>query len=129
MRRAFVLFSLLLLVGCASQTRRVVDSLDERHPLRSSAVCVQATQLAQLHDDIKFSRTLGSPVIMMAAGGPALLPVWLLNLGLDAFDRLDASHVKVSCGFEPTPIPDIAERVLLGGSFDLFTHGLKPFGN
>ena len=63
------LFALLLLIsGCASQTRLAVDNLDERHPVRSSEVCQHATQLASLHDDIKLSRTLGSPAIVVAVG-------------------------------------------------------------
>jgi len=52
---------LLLLAGCASQTRLAVDSLDQRHPGHASDVCRQATQLATMHDDIKLTRTLEQP--------------------------------------------------------------------
>jgi hypothetical protein len=124
------LFALLLLIsGCASQTRLAVDNLDERHPVRSSEVCQHATQLASLHDDIKLSRTLGSPAIVVAVGSVAFVPVWLLNMGLDALDRMDASHVNVSCGYDATPAQNIAEQVFLGGGFNLFTSGIKPGGN
>ena len=123
----FLVFVLLLVLsGCASQTRLAVDSLDERHPVRSTEVCQHATHLATLHDDIKLTRTLGSPVVLLAAGGPAFFPVWVLNMGLDTFDRLDASHVNEACGYQATPTQDIAERVILGGGFDLFTSGIKP---
>lgn len=120
---------LLLLAGCASQTRLAVDSLDQRHPGHASDVCRQATQLATMHDDIKLTRTLSSPAVVLAVGGAALLPVWLLNMGLDAFDRFDASHVNESCGYDATPVQNIAERVFLGGGFNLFTSGIKPGGN
>jgi len=125
----FLLALLLLLTGCASQTRLAVDSLDDRHPVRSSEICQHATQLASLHDDIKLSRLLGSPAIVVAVGSGALLPVWLLNMGLDAFDRMDASHVNASCGYDATPAQNIAERVFLGGGFNLFTSGIKLGGN
>ena len=125
----FLLALLLLLTGCASQTRLAVDSLDDRHPVRSSEICQHATQLASLHDDIKLSRLLGSPAIVVAVGSGALLPVWLLNMGLDAFDRMDASHVNESCGYDATPAQNIAERVFLGGGFNLFTSGIKLGGN
>lgn len=120
---------LLALAGCSSQTRLTVNSLDDKHPARTNPVCEHATRLADLHDDIKLSRTLSSPAIVMATGGAALIPVWLLNMGLDAFDRLDASHVNVSCGYGPTPVQNIAEEVILGGGFSLFTSGIKPGGN
>lgn len=120
---------LLLLVGCASQTRLTVNSLDDKHPARANPVCEHATRLASLHDDIKLTRAVSSPAIVMATGGAALIPVWLLNMGLDAFDRLDASHVNVACGYEPTPVQNIAEEVILGGGFSLFTSGIKPGGN
>lgn len=117
---------IVLLGGCASQTRLAVDSLDQRHPGHASDVCRQATQLATMHDDIKLTRTLSSPAVVLAVGGAALLPVWLLNMGLDAFDRFDASHVNESCGQDATPVQNIAERVFLGGGFNLFTSGIKP---
>ncbi len=120
---------LLLLTGCASQTRLAVNSLDARQPGHASDVCQQATQLAALHDDIKLTRTLGSPAVVLVAGGAALLPVWLLNMGLDAFDRFDASHVNASCGYDATPVQNIVERVFLGGGFNLFTSGIKLGGN
>ena len=129
MPQALVMVLVALLAGCASQTRLAVNSLDDSHPGRSSPVCEHATRLAGLHDDIKLSRTVGSPVLVMAVGGAAFIPVWLLNMGLDAFDRLDASHVNVSCGYEPTPTQNIAEGVILGGGFNLFTSGIKPAGN
>lgn len=45
-----------------------------------------------------------SPVILLASGGSALIPVRGLNAGLDVLDRSDASHVSVSCGGRATPM-------------------------
>jgi len=127
-RCALALLLVLSLGACSSQTRLAVNSLDDKHPGRSTDVCEQATQLANLHDDITLTRTLGTPMVVLAAGAPALLPVWLLNMGLDAIDRLDASHVNVACGYGETPLQNIAERVFIGGGFNLFTKGIK-WGN
>ena len=125
----YLLLLLFLLSGCASQTRLAVNSLDEQHAMRRHELCRDATTLAPLHDDIQLSRSVGSPLVLMAAGTVALVPVLLVNMGLDALDRLDASHVNESCGLQPTPLRNIAEQVILGGGFNLFTSNLKPVSN
>jgi hypothetical protein len=115
--------------GCASQTRSAVNSLDRQSSGYTSDSCRQAAQLANLHDDIKQTRVIGTPLVLLASGGGALLLVLATNMGLDALDRFDASHVFVSCGGHETPAFNIAEEVVLGAGFNLFTQSLRVGGN
>lgn len=115
--------------GCASQTRSAVNSLDRQSSGYTSDSCRQAGQLANLHDDIKQTRVIGTPLVLLASGGGALLLVLATNMGLDALDRFDASHVFVSCGGHETPAFNIAEEVVLGAGFNLFTQSLRVGGN
>lgn len=120
--------ALVFMAGCASQTRSAVNSLDRQSPSYRASACSQAAQLAELHDDIQLTRVIGTPLVLLATGGGALLAVMATNMGLDALDRFDASHVFVSCGGTETPAFNIAERVVLGAGFNLFTGSLKVGG-
>jgi hypothetical protein len=42
-----------------------------------------------------------------------------INIGLDALDHLDASHVSKACGGFATPSENILEKVLLGAGFGI----------
>ena len=123
--RFILCFLILVLTGCASQTRSAVNSLDRRSPGYAVDTCRQAAQLAELHDDIKLTRVITTPVVLLATGGGALLALMATNMGLDALDRFDASHVFASCGGLVTPTFNIAEEVVLGAGFNLFTNSLK----
>lgn len=119
---------LVFVAGCASQTRSAVNSLDRQSPSYKAPACARAAQLAELHDDIQMTRVVSTPLVLLATGGGALLAVMAANMGLDALDRFDASHVFVSCGGLETPAFNIAERVVLGAGFNLFTGSLKLGG-
>ena len=119
---------LVFVAGCASQTRSAVNSLDRQSPSYKAPACARAAQLAELHDDIQMTRVVSTPLVLLATGGGVLLAVMAANMGLDALDRFDASHVFVSCGGLETPAFNIAERVVLGAGFNLFTGSLKLGG-
>jgi hypothetical protein len=54
-----------------------------------------------------------------------LLPMLGINMGLDALDHMDASHVSRACGGFATPAENILEKVVLGAGFSLFTGNVK----
>lgn len=120
---------ILCLPGCASQTRTAVNSIDRQNLVYKSEVCQQSFYLADFHDQIKKTRMLGTPVVLLASGGSALIAMVAANMGLDALDRLDASHVVVACDGPETPSLNIWEQVLLGAGFQLFTNGVRAGGN
>ena len=117
------------LAGCASQTRSVVDGLDVKDPAYTQEACQQSRALADTYDDIKVTRTIGSPLILVMAGPAAFLPVLAANVGLDTLDHLDASHVSVVCGGFETPTYNMMERVFLGLGLNVLTQGIRAPGN
>ena len=114
-----ILGLMLGLSACTSQSRKTATNLDMSHERFSSRECQMAQTRAQLHDNIKQSRIVASPVAVLLSGGTLFLPMLVVNAGLDAADHLDASDISVDCGGPETPNPEIAKEVLLGVGFGL----------
>lgn len=125
-RMGLLLGMVLLLGACASHTRSTVESLNREEPAFQQPMCQHAMTLADLHDSITIGRTVGSPLLLVAGGTPALLPVLLVNMSHDALDRSDASHVSEACGGLETPLYNRMERVMLGGLTQWFGRWIKP---
>ncbi|MFM1764565.1 MAG: hypothetical protein ACOVN3_11830 [Limnohabitans sp.] len=119
----------LSLSGCASHTRSMADSISPQDPQYQAAACQRSFELAPLHDDIKLTRSIATPSLLLLTGGGYLLPLLGVNIGLDALDQLDASHVSKACGGLGTPAKNILERVVLGAGFSLFTGNVKMGSN
>jgi hypothetical protein len=119
----------LSLSGCASHTRSMADSITPQDPQYQAAACQRSFELAPLHDDIKLTRSIATPSLLLLTGGGYLLPLLGINIGLDALDQLDASHVSKACGGLGTPAKNILERVVLGAGFSLFTGNVKLGSN
>ena len=119
----------LSLSGCASHTRSMADSISPQDPQYQAAACQRSFDLAPLHDDIKLTRSIATPSLLLLTGGGYLLPLLGVNIGLDALDQLDASHVSKACGGLGTPAKNILERVVLGAGFSLFTGNVKLGSN
>jgi hypothetical protein len=119
----------LSLSGCASHTRSMADSISPQDPQYQAAACQRSFELAPLHDDIKLTSSIATPSLLLLTGGGYLLPLLGVNIGLDALDQLDASHVSKACGGLGTPAKNILERVVLGAGFSLFTGNVKMGSN
>ena len=124
-----LLVMLLVLTGCASQTRNMAESINPATVQYTEAACQRSFQLAPLHDDIKLTRSIATPTLLLLTGGSYVLPLLGVNMGLDALDHMDASHVSQACGGFATPVGNILERVVLGAGFSLFTGNVKLGGN
>lgn len=119
----------LSLSGCASHTRSMADSISPQDPQYQAAACQRSFELAPLHDDIKLTRSIATPSLLLLTGGTYLLPLLGVNIGLDALDQMDASHVSKACGGLGTPAKNILERVVLGAGFSLFSGNVKLGSN
>ena len=119
----------LSLSGCASHTRSMADSISPQDPQYQAAACQRSFELAPLHDDIKLTRSIATPSLLLLTGGGYLLPLLGVNISLDALDQLDASHVSKACGGLGTPAKNILERVVLGAGFSFFTGNVKLGSN
>ncbi len=107
----------------------MADSISPQDPQYQAAACQRSFELAPLHDDIKLTRSIATPSLLLLTGGGYLLPLLGINIGLDALDQLDASHVSKACGGLGTPAKNILERVVLGAGFSLFTGNVKLGSN
>jgi len=116
---ALVLAWVLWLTGCTSQSRKTMVNLDASHERYRSQECQMAMGRAPVHDDIKYSRMIASPVAVLLSGGALALPVLAVNAGLDTVDHMDASDMSVYCGGPETSNASMAKDVLLGVGFGL----------
>ena len=107
------------LTGCSSQTRQVASNLDMRKPEYHSRECQMALGQVARQDNIRYTRTLASPVALLVGGAPWLLPLLAVNAGLDTVDHLEASDLSVYCGGPEKPSGQIAREVMLGVGFGL----------
>lgn len=115
--------------GCASHTRNMAESISSQDPHYKDTACQRSFDLAPLHDEIKLTRSIATPTLLLLSGGSYLLPLLTVNMGLDALDQLDASHVSKVCGGFATPVRNVFEKVVLGAGFSLFTGNVKLGGN
>lgn len=116
---------LVRLNGCASHTRSMAQSIKPSSEKFKETVCQRSFELASLHDEIRLTRTIATPTLLLLTGGAYLLPVIGINMGLDELDHLDASHVSRACGGFATPAENILEKVVLGAGFSFFTGNVK----
>ena len=116
---------LVSLTGCASHTRSMAQSINSSSEKFNETVCQRSFELAPLHDEIRLARTIATPTLLLLTGATYLLPMIGINMGLDALDHLDASHVSKACGGFTTPAENILEKVVLGAGFSLFTGNVK----
>ena len=116
---------LVSLTGCASHTRSMAQSIKSSSEKFKETVCQRSFELAPLHDEIRLTRTIATPTLLLLTGGTYLLPMIGINMGLDALDHLDASYVSKACGGFATPAENILEKVVLGAGFSLFTGNVK----
>ena len=119
----------MCLTGCASQTRNMAESISPHGPQYKDEACQRSFELAPLHDDIKLTRSIATPTLLLLSGGSYLLPLLGVNMSLDALDHLDASHVSKACGGLGTTSENILEKVVLGAGFSLFSGNVKLGAN
>jgi hypothetical protein len=123
----FSLFPLLLGVsGCASQSTKTAVNLDPSKPDYSSDRCSTLMAEAKSQDEIKLSRTIASPVVIMLSGGVLALPVLAVNAGFDAFDHMTASDMAIACGGEGKSLREISKDVVKGVGFGIAVGGVTP---
>lgn len=124
----WLIVSVMLLTGCASESRVKVVNLDQRHQMYKTEGCQQAITNAKVYDDMKLARIVASPVAILLSGGSLLLPVLATNAGLETLDHMEASSISVSCGGPGTSTEDMAMEVLKGAAIGLTTSTLNVGG-
>jgi len=77
-----VLLVSILLTACASQSTRTVAGLDKSKVEYSSDQCRQAIDGADVQENVKLSRVVLSPALVLLSGGLLAGPVLAANIGL-----------------------------------------------
>ena len=121
--RAFLLITTLWLSGCASQSSLTAASLDPHHPSYKSPACQDKLGSVWIHQDIKNTSMVSAPVIVLAAGPIAAIPVMLAHLGLGTLDRMDAAALAQRCGGEAPSDLELAGRIAGDAALGLATSG------
>lgn len=115
----------IALVGCSSVTSKTSNHISSEQEVVAGQDCVQAKASGHAYDQIKWGRSVLSPVITLAS--VAMAPVVLgVNAALDYADRANASSVKQACRLPPVSqeqiLVDVATNSAVSvavGSIDL----------
>lgn len=113
----------LCLAGCASQSSLTAASLDTHHPQYRSPECQEKLGAVWIHQDLKNTSLVSGPVLVLAAGPVAAIPVMLAHLGLGTLDRMDAASLAQRCGAEAPSNLELAGRVAGDAALGLATGG------
>jgi hypothetical protein len=113
----------LCISGCASQSSLTAASLDPHHPSYKTPACQDKLGSVWIHQDIKNTSMVSAPVIVLAAGPVAAIPVMLAHLGLGTMDRMDAADLAQRCGGEAPSNLELAGRIAGDAALGLATGG------
>ena len=102
--KAWAAVGLVLLGGCASHSTEMAKQLDKSKPEFQSAACQQTLGEVWIHQDIKNTTTVATPLVALAAGPLSAIPLLVMHVSLSAADRVDASTLAQRCG---APAPDV----------------------
>lgn len=112
--------------GCASHSKKAVDSLDTNHAKYQTAECQRALSNAQMHEDIKLARTVASPIAVIATGGLLAIPMIVANGGSDVADNIHSSDVLATCSDRNKSNLEIAADSTTNIGLSIATGGLAP---
>jgi hypothetical protein len=113
----------LLLTGCASQSSLTAAALDPHHPSYKTTACQEKLGGVWIHQDLKNTSMVSAPVIVLAAGPIAAIPVMLAHLGLGTLDRIDAAALAHKCGGDAPSNLELAGRIAGDAALGLATGG------
>lgn len=118
-----IALALLGLMGCASQSSLTAASLDTHHPSYKTPACQEKLGSVWIHQDIKNTSMVSAPVIVLAAGPIAAIPVMLAHFGLGTLDRMDAASLAQRCGGDAPSDLELAGRIAGDAALGLATGG------
>ena len=91
------------------------------------ADCRLAIDDAEKQDQIKWSRLIISPILIVASAGALTTPVLAGNAGLNTMDHIEASEISQACGGETVSNAQIAGEVLGDIGISFVTNGIEIF--
>ena len=115
---------IFLFTGCASHSYRAAMNLDASHPKFETPECQSAIKAAETHENIKYARTLGTPVAIIATGGILAIPLIVANGGSDVVDNVHSSELLEKCSDKTKSNLEIATDSSVNVGLSLATGGL-----
>ena len=113
-----------LITGCASHSYRAAMNLDSSNPKFETAECQSAIKTAEAHENIKYARTLGTPVAIIATGGILAIPLIIANGGSDVVDNVHSSELLEKCSDKTKSNFEIAADSSVNVGLSLVSGGL-----
>jgi hypothetical protein len=123
---AILLAIAVLVTGCASQSSKVISSLDNSSPVFSSGQCENARENAWMHDEASKNKIWVGPSVILLAGPMAILPVFVSNVGLNTADRMQANDIATRCGGSPQTKQQMATDIALDASVSMAVGAVVP---
>lgn len=111
------------MLGCASQSSLTAASLDTHHPSFKTTACQEKLGSVWIHQDLKNTSMVAAPVMVLAAGPVAAIPVMLAHLGLGTLDRMDAASLAQQCGGDVPSDLELVGRIAGDAALGLATGG------
>ncbi|MDI9332725.1 MAG: hypothetical protein QM527_15820 [Alphaproteobacteria bacterium] len=97
--------------------------LDQSLPEYRSKACQQTLGEVWVHQDIKNTAMVATPMLALATGPVSTIPLLIAHVGLSAADRVDASTLARRCGVPAPGVVSISTGIatdaalgVLGGS-------------
>ena len=113
-----------LFTGCASHSYRAAMNLDSSNPKFETPECQSAIKTAETHENIKYARTLGTPVAIIATGGLLAIPLIVANGGSDVVDNIHSSELLEKCSDKTKSNFEIAADSSVNVGLSLVSGGL-----
>ena len=114
------------LVGCASQSAKVIGSLDNNSPEYASAACQNARHNAWVHEETQNAKLWAGPSAVLLFGPVALFPVFATGVGVNTADQMQANDIAANCGGKPRSQKEVNASIAVDASLSLAVGNVLP---
>jgi len=118
-----------LLAGCASQSAKVIGSLDNNSKEYASAACQNARHNAWIHEETQNAKLWAGPSAMLLLGPVALLPVFAAGVGVNTADHMQANDIAANCGGKARSQKEVNTSIAVDATLSLAVGNVVPVAN
>ena len=114
------------LAGCASQSAKIIGSLDNNSPEYASAACKNARHNAWIHEETQNAKLWAGPSAVLLLGPVAILPVFATGVGVNTADYLQANDIAANCGGKPRTQSEVNTSIAVDATLSLAVGNVVP---
>ena len=115
-----------VLAGCASQSAKVIGSLDNNSSEYASPACQNARHNAWIHEETQHAKLWAGPSAVLLLGPVALLPVFATGVGVNTADHMQANDIAANCGGKPKTQQEVNASIAVDASLSLAVGNVLP---